>query len=132
MTRTLMAVAAGLILSATGCNSGQEMPKTYPAGGRVLYQNGQPMKGGSIQLLGEATNYLRIFGSIQEDGKFSLSTLRDRTKIAGAPVGEYRIEVLPPLQGEHKGTLPINVPATYKVEAVGNNQLEIKLNVSPP
>lgn len=131
MTRMLALVAAAL-LWGTGCNSGPEMPKTYPAGGRVLYQNGQPMQGGSVQLLSEATSDLRIFGAIQEDGKFSLRTMRDQAKIAGAPAGEYRIEVLPPLQGEHKGTLPISVPGTYKVEEAGPNQFQIELTVSPP
>ena len=121
---------AVLSVLAAGCG-GVKLPKTYPAGGSVLYKGGQPMKGGAVQLTSEQDKELRVTGQIKEDGSFELETLKDKKKAAGAPEGDYQVIVLPPLQGEHKGAPPISVPGTRKIEAK-ENSLKIELSVPPP
>jgi hypothetical protein len=126
--RGSLLLAAGLCLVAAGCK-GVKLPKTYPATGSVQYLGGQPMKGGLVQLIplqGDQAEGLRVSGTIREDGTFTLETLKDKHKLSGAPEGEYRVNVIPPLQNDHKGSPPIDVPGTVKVEAK-ENQLTIKV-----
>jgi hypothetical protein len=119
----------GLVFLA-GCKT-SKLPKTNPARGSVFYQGGQPMKGGSIQFLSLTDPDLRVSGKIQNDGTFTLETLKDRDKIAGAPEGEYRVSILPPLEGDHKGVPPISVPGT-KTVMPGENQFKLELDIPPP
>jgi hypothetical protein len=128
--RRLRFIVAAAISLTMSCQSSAGLPKTYPAAGQVQYKNGQPMKGGSVQFTTAEDNGLRVSGLIGEDGRFSLTTLRDRAKADGAPEGDYRVLVLPPLQDDHKGVPPIPAPGTYKVEAK-DNQFQIKLDVLP-
>jgi hypothetical protein len=132
MARLLIGSVCLLTLVVAGCGSpGPTLPQTYPAGGSVVYKGGTPMRGGSIQLTTSADPLLRILGEIQPDGTFTLNTLKDKAKAAGAPEGEYQVIVLPPLQGEHRGVPPINLPRPYKVEP-RENRFKIELNVPPP
>jgi hypothetical protein len=120
---------AGTILLA-GCK-GSKLPKTYSAGGTVAWKGGQSMKGGSVQFLSKDHPEIRVTGLIQ-DGKFTLQTLLDREKTAGAPEGEYQVSVILPLEGEHKGVPPISVPGTFKVSPAGDNQFKIEVDSQPP
>jgi hypothetical protein len=121
----------GVAVLVVGCNSSAGLPKTYPAGGSVVYKGGQPMKGGSIQFSSLANAELRIIGPIGDDGTFKLETVRDRARADGAPEGEYQVMVIPPLQGDHKGSPPIILPRPYKVEPK-ENQFKIELPIPPP
>jgi hypothetical protein len=131
MFRWMVGLVSLSVLFAAGCGSSAGLPKTYPAGGSVVYKGGVPMKGGSIQFTTLSDPLLRIFGEIQLDGTFTLQTLKDKARSSGAPEGEYQVIVIPPLQGEHRGVPPINLPKPYKVEAK-DNQFKIELNVPPP
>lgn len=130
MRRIPFVLLSVALLVPAGCQSGAGLPKTYAAEGQVLYKNGQPMKGGSVQFTSADNSTLQVVGTIGEDGRFSLATVRDRARADGAPEGEYHVLILPPLQGEHKGLPPIAVPGTYKVEAK-ENHFRIELNASP-
>jgi hypothetical protein len=133
MSRWFRAGAAGLLavaLAAGGCRP-SGMPRTYPAGGKVVYAGGRPVKGGSIQLTSAADPSLRVVGTIGEDGRFTLSTVKDKDTAAGAPEGEYQVIVFPPLTGDHKGAPPMPVSRPCKVEA-RDNDLQIELNAPPP
>jgi hypothetical protein len=130
LRRRLFAVA-GLWLVVSGCK-GVQLPKTYPATGSVQYADGRPMKGGLVQFMpvdAESAGTLRVSGVIKEDGTFALETVKDKHKLTGAPEGEYRVSIIPPLHGEHKGLPPIELPGTTKVEAKEN---EIPLKLPPP
>jgi hypothetical protein len=118
------------LLFAVGCGPAG-LPKTYPANGTVVYKGGRPMKGGSVQFTSTQDPGLKVIGAIGDDGTFALTTIRDQARADGAPEGEYRVTVLPPLQGEHKGLPPIMLPQTYKVGTT-DNQFKIQLNVPPP
>ena len=131
MCRWMPGVLGVSLLFAAGCSSSAGLPKTYPANGTVVYKGGQPMKGGSVQFTSTQDPGLQVIGAIGDDGTFALTTIRDRARADGAPEGEYRVTVLPPLQGEHKGLPPIMLPQTYKVGTT-DNQFKIQLNVPPP
>jgi hypothetical protein len=110
-----------------GCHPSPQFGETYPVTGTV-YQNGQPMKGGSIHFHSATDPLLRVQGEIKEDGTFALHTVRNNATGQGAPEGEYNVVVQPaPARGEgggvnhsHKGLPPIAVPGIYKVEAKEN------------
>jgi hypothetical protein len=120
-----------MVLPACGCNSSVGLPKTYPAAGSVVYKDGTPMKGGSVQFTSNADPLLRVVGEIQPDGTFRLETIKDKARATGAPEGEYRVSVQPPLQGEHRGVPPVALPKPYKVEP-HDNQFKIELSTPPP
>ncbi len=131
------ALAAGMLVPAAGCG-GPALPRTYPVSGTVVYKNGQPMKGGSVQFETTADPLLRVVGDIGDDGTFRLRTLKDNARADGAPEGEYRVFVQPPLVNDprgglkvaHKGVPAIVLPQTYRVEAK-ENTLKIELPAAP-
>jgi hypothetical protein len=71
---------------------------------------------------------LRVLGEITADGTFTLRTQKNNDRAAGAPEGEYEIQIIPPLAAgapgdlkvAHKGVAPIDLPQTLKVEPKEN------------
>jgi hypothetical protein len=128
-----------LLVFAVGCG-GAGLPRTYPAGGVVVYKGGQPLKGGSIQFESADDPLLRVIGTIEPDGHFTLTTIKDAAKAEGAPAGDYKVIVQPPSASDprgdapagHKGVAPITLPKTYRVEANDNNTLRIELPLTAP
>jgi hypothetical protein len=126
------------LLLLAGC-TGTALPRTHPAGGSVLYKDGMPMTGGSIQFNSLADPELRVIGTIGSDGSFTLATLKENTRADGAPEGDYKVLVFPPLSNEsggdapagHKGVPPIALDKTYRIEAK-ENTLKIELPTSAP
>ena len=76
-------VLIGLLVFAVGCGSDQ-VP-TYPVRGRVLFEDGTPVRHGTIEFtsLDHATT---ASGTIDHDGKFVLGTY---TLDDGAAAGEH-------------------------------------------
>jgi hypothetical protein len=124
------------LLVVPGCNFAG-LPRTFPVTGTVVYKGGEPVKGGSIEFRPIAESALRVVGQIEENGTFSLATLKDNAKAAGAPEGEYRVLIIRPLRADprgglpdpHRGVPPISLPKTYKVEAKDNN---FKIELTEP
>ena len=114
----------------SGCHSGKKMPAMHPVGGKVVYKNGQPLTGGSVKFQSLTDPSLSTTGEIKPDGSFSLSTFADKERVKGAPLGEYRVTVIPPLGTEH-AVQPITLPKPYKVEA-RDNTFAITLDKSAP
>ncbi len=131
MIRTLWGLIASFLFFVVGCTSSAGLPPTYPAGGSVAYKDGSPMKGGTVQFSTSSDPLLRVVGQVREDGTFTLNTIKDRARAAGAPEGEYQVIVQPPLIGEHKGVVPLTLPKPYRVEAK-DNQFRIQLSALPP
>jgi hypothetical protein len=125
-TRCAILVAA--LMGLVGCDSRPKLPKTYPSVGSVAYKDGQPMKGGSIRFSSDADPMLRVFAEIQENGNFTLSTIKDNARELGAPEGEYKVVIYPALAAKdqddlkvaHQAPPPIALEGTYKVEAKEN------------
>jgi hypothetical protein len=133
------AALAPLLLLIVGCNAAPALPKTYPATGSVVYKGGAPMPGGSIQLVAPDDPLLRVVGAVGTDGAFTLYTLRDNAKAEGAPAGEFKVVVTPPLVDDrrgglkdpHKGVMPITLTKSYRIEAK-ENMLKIELPTAAP
>jgi hypothetical protein len=132
MFRVLLGAVLFVIV---GCQSGPAPPKTYAARGKVVYQDGKPMPGGSLELTTTDDPLLRVFGEIGTDGSFSLTTVKDNMRVDGAPAGQYRVMVQPPmvrdprggLESAHKGVPAITVPQPLRIEAGDNLNLKIEI-----
>jgi hypothetical protein len=127
-----------LSLGAAGCSRGPALPKGYPATGTVVYQGGQPMKGGTIQFNNATDPLLRVVGQVDGNGAFRLRTIKD-AEGDGAPEGEYEVVIhpLPPAHkpgdkvAAHKMPDRITLEETYNVEAK-ENTFKIVLPVASP
>lgn len=117
-----------LLVVTAGCTSGVALPKTYPAAGSVVYKGGRPMTGGSIQLTSTEDPLLRVVGTIESDGHFTLSTLKDNTRVDGAPAGQFQVVVTPPLTANprsgldvpHQAVSPVTLPKKVQIEPAEN------------
>jgi hypothetical protein len=135
----LSAVFLLAVLAGCGGRGPEALPPTYPAAGSVAYKGGRPMTGGAVLFVSAADPLLRVTGEVQKDGRFTLRTQKDGARADGAPEGEYRVEVLPPLvadprggvQAAHKGVAAIPLPRKYRVEP-RDNTFQIELPVGPP
>jgi hypothetical protein len=95
----LIACAAAVTSLATGC--GNYKAKTYPAGGRVTFQNGTEVTSGTVSfrpLEGELKTSAR--GEIQPDGSFELTTF---TAGDGALPGRHEVLVAGGLRPPRRG-----------------------------
>ncbi len=102
-----------------GCGKGEDIPKLYPAKGKVV-RNGKAVKGEFIQFrpvkdMGE----IFINGMVGADGTFELSTKRKGDPAPGAPEGEYQVTYMPP--GKDQSDPPVTPAKTYKVEPKSND-----------
>jgi hypothetical protein len=97
------------------------------------------MTGGSVQLISTDDPLLRVMGTIETDGRFTLSTTRDSARADGAPEGLYNVHVVPAAVSDprgnvpagHKGVIPIVLPQPLRIEA-RENTLKIELTTAPP
>jgi hypothetical protein len=88
-------IATIFLLSALASGCG---PSRYPVTGRVTYEDGGPVEGGTV--IGEATvdgKAVGVQGNIARDGTFSLGTDRPGD---GARAGNYRGIVMPRALGD--------------------------------
>jgi hypothetical protein len=115
-------------LCAAGCIKGSSLPKTYPVTGSVVYKGGRPVAGGAIQFTSSDPSY-SVTGDINDDGTFRLQTFKDNDKASGAPEGEYKVIVQPPIGTDQRGVAAIPLPKPYKVEAKDN---QFVIEVDPP
>lgn len=120
-----------LLLFASGCGSGR-----YPVTGRVAYEDGSPVEGGTV--IGEATvdgKPVGVQGIIAKDGTFSWGA--DQPGDGAAP-GHYRVAVMPVALGDNElaeGKQPAvegkytkyeSSGITYEVKP-GKNELNIQV-----
>lgn len=115
---------AALALAAiVGCG-GPKGPATYPAGGKVVDAAGEPWTGGTVQFQPPDGGPGAAVAEIQKDGTFTLYTILDGRKAAGALAGPYRVVVLPPLgrnQAAQPRVSPVTLPGLYVVKPEGDN-----------
>ncbi len=81
-----------LWLSGCSDNTATKPPTTYKVRGKVVWANGQPLRGGRINFHPEAPSNCEAFAEIEKDGTFSLSTFG---KDDGAMPGRYRVSLDP-------------------------------------
>ena len=122
MRRTTIGWAAAALLAAAGC-SGRDL---HPVTGRVTYTDGTPFPDGRVEFEAVAPGpdgkRYAVGGGIGPDGRFVLGTFRVDD---GAPVGEYRVAVLPhPPDKPVPGPGPID--AKYTDAATSGLRFEVK------
>jgi len=102
-----------------GCHQKTEtLPTLYPVTGIVL-DHGKPVTGGHVRFsLEDSQEALIVESPVSKEGKFELTTMKGRTKAAGAPEGTYRITYQ--VSNPGKGVMPIVSRKTYQVEAKAN------------
>jgi len=123
-------VAFGLLLglSVAGCgSSGGPLPPTYTATGKVISKTGQSVKGGAVQFTPAGDVSYTVFSEIQEDGSFTLYTIRGSDRVAGAPEGEYMVTVGLPIPVDQKGKKSFVLPKTLRVEPRNDNTFTIEV-----
>ena len=86
--RWLMLAVLGLAFGQLTACSGR--PKAYPAGGRVTYEDGEPLKGGRIEVR-SLEHPLVARGSIGNDGQFTLTTYKTDD---GAVAGKHEVLIV--------------------------------------
>jgi hypothetical protein len=124
-----------LLLMTGACLAGcgrhaRPLPQVYPVHGAVTYSNGKPVVEGIVLFTSEADTSLTASAMTGPDGRYSLTTIRDRVEAEGGPAGLNRVIVTP--QGDEKngrrGLVPPTVfPTPYKVEPRDN---EINLTIA--
>ncbi len=123
------------MLAMSGCGK-SALPKTYPAAGVAVFENGATLKGGSLTFINVGQATAIVIGEIHSDGSFHLRTVKDNEQAPGAPEGEYEVTVrLPPRPGAevleaHKGTPAIKLAKTYRVEPK-ENTFKIEVPAEP-
>lgn len=86
-SRVAISVVSGLFLIA-GCHDGRV--KMYPTSGKVVFADGQPVRGGTVEL--ESIEHgTSATGTIRDDGTFVLGTY---TSTDGAAAGKHRVIVV--------------------------------------
>jgi hypothetical protein len=112
---------SGLLISvAFGCKEQADMPATYPAKGKVVFKDGKPMSGGVVQFQAEKDEGITVVGETDDNGNFSLQTLKGNRKKVGAMQGTYRVIILPPQSDDHQIAPPIEIGETYTIAAKEN------------
>lgn len=129
----MLLLAVGLVQAAalTGCGeSGDPPPKTYKVTGKVVYADGSPMKGGTIEFHSVENSGLTTMSQIKDDGTFNLTTITEKEKLSGAVEGTYTVTITTGFgqdQTQQEAFAPINVPKKYVVKPSDSNNFTIKI-----
>ena len=83
----IVCVGAALSIGTIGC-SGQ--PRAYPSAGQVVYDDGEPLRGGRIEVR-SLEHPLVARGSIGRDGNFVLTTYKAND---GAIAGKHEVLIV--------------------------------------
>lgn len=82
------------LLFMSGCRDDGRL-RTYPVNGKVVFEDGQPLRGGSVICLCESGEHaLSARGNIGEDGTFTLGTYDVDD---GAIAGQHLVAIDPPI-----------------------------------
>lgn len=123
---TRLGLAFGLALGfAAGCNRYQPyIPKTVPAGGKVILASGEPLRSGMVTFMPEdITEGREVGGMLDGSGSFKLDW-RD----GGAVPGKYIVTIDPGavLPGKKPDPKSKSVPAKFKEAQTSTLRVEIK------
>ena len=124
----LFVLVLGLLPLAGCARRGPALPETVAARGKVLLPNGQPMRGGRIQLNKIDPPSVDSFGDVAADGSFTLTTY---TLDDGAVPGRY-VVTISPYNYRHKSGSPVKadgaaqIPAKYLETETSKLEVEVK------
>ena len=126
------AAAALILLVAFGCGKPADLPVTHPVSGKVVCEDGRPLKGGTIEFVSSAPDpSISITGIIDHDGHFTLSTLKGNQKVAGAVEGQYRVTIIPAITDSRQPATPITLPDFSAVKPGKNVLPDLTIPLPP-
>ena len=115
------------ILPIAGCHARAELPKTYPVRGKVVFRDGEPMTGGTIQFQSEEKPRVAASSIIAADGTFELSSFVAGARAPGAVPGRHRVIVLPPVSINDVDPIWYAIPPQQASVCEGDNRLTITI-----
>ncbi len=133
-----MAFLAAALALVAGCKTApkNEVPKTYPAGGKVIGEDGRPMTAGTVEFSAPDKPNVTTNGAIGEDGSFQLFTIVGDERVEGAAPGTYTARIVPVQAQSHeklsaRQTRSIDLPGTYTVKEGGPNEFTLRVPATP-
>jgi hypothetical protein len=102
LPRTLTVSVGVALLCIVGCSKRPLLPETYPVQGRVVFQGGQPVRGGSVWFRPQNDPNVTTRGEIKHDGTFTLHSSRAGGHSPGAIAGPHRVTVVVALEGRSR------------------------------
>ncbi len=112
-----------LILVAVGC--GSDRVPTYPVSGRVVFENGSPVRHGTIEIA-SVEHGTTASGTIDHEGGFVLGTY---TSNDGAAAGEHKVIVVQMViaDGSFEHTIDHGDPVPTKYAAYESSSLTVSV-----
>lgn len=112
-----------MIVFAVGCSSDQVT--TYPVSGRVVFENGRPVRHGTVELT-SVEHQTTATGKIGHDGGFVLGTY---TPTDGAAAGEHNAIVVQMVidDGSFKHTVDHGAPVPTKYASYETSDVTVSV-----
>jgi hypothetical protein len=124
---TALALLLSLVV-AVGCGRREAaLPPLHPVHGRVV-KDGKLVTGGLVQLVPEREQAVVVInGKVGPDGRFTLTTLRNKDRAEGVPDGEYLVVYHPP--GTEQSVQPVRLTRPLRIQVgVEEVMVEIRSN----
>jgi hypothetical protein len=99
LQNTLTVLLTAALLCTVGCSKRPSLPKTYPVRGKVVFQDGRPVRGGAVWFKPQHDPNVTTSGEIKSDGTFALTSSMAGGHSAGAIAGPHRVTVVAALEG---------------------------------
>jgi hypothetical protein len=119
--------AVFLAVAMAGCGGGMDGPPVQPVKGNML-RDGKPVGANWVAtFIPDQDVDVTISGMTDANGHFEVRTIGADGKIRqGAPIGNYRVQVVSAIDDKQGGLETIDLPKKYEVKA-GPNDLTLDL-----
>jgi len=119
----------GTVLLLPACGSEPKPPRVYPVKGTVLFTDGQPVTRGTVEFRSTEEQAPTSLGNLGPDGSFSLYTLANSRRYAGALEGPHKVTVVLPINPDQSGGGSVTLPELLTIEPKEKegNQFTIKI-----
>ncbi len=125
--RPLGPTAVLILALVAGCGGGDDLPKTFPVRGKVVFKDGQPLTRGVVHFRTNDFPSLRTVGEVQPDGTFVVVTHANGRRSPGAVAGSHRVTVLPS-SGADQSAPAVQLPKPFVVNETDDNQFQIAID----
>ena len=109
-----------LALTMLGCGPPTPSIETFPVMGKVVGSDGKAFPGGAIEFRSQSAQPFNAFGEIQSDGSFTLYTVAEGSRAAGAIAGTHRVTIVPAMD-HTQAAQPITLSDVFTVERSAND-----------
>lgn len=116
------------LLIAGGCGSSTSSdppPEVFAVIGTIADSSGAKVTAGMLEFRSATGAESSAQADIQPDGSFTVYTLFEGEKLAGAAAGEYTATFYPPMS-QSQSEVPVSLDAPFVVEKT-ENRFEVKL-----